>query len=474
MRTNSLFRLPLFLLLFAAALLLSRCSKSDSPTSPGPGDTGSVADTVRPVVFVHGRLGAADTWTWMIQYFRYNGYPRNYLQPMDLQNMYTGSFAQCDIPGMATQIDNFVTSVCAQTGWQRIDIVAHDMGAQAVQYYLTRKGGTSKIAHFVSCGGIIDPSLTSAGSLTPGPVKYRTIRGDGTDGTQQSPDDGSMTGADNQQLPGLDHQRLVSHESAFKLVYAFCTGTAAKTASFPLNGYNNLSGKVITFWDNTPVPNAQVTIFNVDKTNGSRSIGGYPPVTTDADGNWGPIQVDKYKMVEIYVTVAGYQDMHDYRQTYRDSTFTERVRMIPRSGGSALLQNFAAAFDTSFRSSGVFMHSPNRALYADGSLNARIGGVTLLNGSTAPRAKNLTWMFCFDEHKDGQNGSAPMSNPILNAFGISSYDIFLPALPAGQTIPTDITVGSGGNPNVVNARNWKTNGPANNTGVSVVRYDNWN
>ena len=104
MRTNPLFRLPLFFLLFAAALLLSRCSKSDSPTSPGPGDTGSVADTVRPVVFVHGRLGAADTWTWMIQYFRYNGYPRNYLQPMDLQNMYTGSFAQCDIPGMATRV----------------------------------------------------------------------------------------------------------------------------------------------------------------------------------------------------------------------------------------------------------------------------------------------------------------------------------------------------------------------------------
>lgn len=461
-----------------ASAIFVTCSKDDGPTNPGNGNNNNttITDTIRPIVFVHGRLGAADSWTSMIQRFRFigNNYPRNYMHPIDFTEYYGASFSSYDIIKMAKQLQSFVNAVIQQTGWSRVDIVAHDIGVQAVQYYLTKLDGVNKIAHFVASGGIIDNSLTLNGSLTPTPVKYMTIYSNGNDATQNGDaTKGSLTGANNQQLGGLDHQEIINHILVFKTIYSFFTGKQPLKLEWSLTTNNTISGKVVNFIDNTPIQGAQVTLHNINSLTGLRQYGGYPAGTTDVDGNWGPITIQHTQFLEMYVTADGYHDMHLYRQQFRDSTFTERIRMIPKSGGigSSLLQSFASTITVGPNHSVVILYSPQHAIYFDQD-SAKISNVIITNVQTAPpvnsssQGSNTMWIVCFDDKADQTTTTGPLSNPLLNTYGINSFDLYIQAVTAGQSVNTTF------DSQQLNLANWRSAGTLpGNSGIGVVQYD---
>lgn len=451
------------------SVIFQTCSKDDTPTDPGTPVDQDVSDKIRPVVFVHGIMAAANAWTPAIEIFRLNGYPSNYLRAFDFTNyMSTGV---PDVAAMASQLEAFVTKVSQETGFPRVDIIAHALGVQVVQYFITKKNGVNKVAHVVACAGAIDNNLTLNGSLTPTPVKYRTIRSDGSDATQAGDErKGSMTGADNQQFPGLDHQQVISNINSIKLMYAFCTGAQVKKTDPGLGITPFIGGKVIDFVDNTPVKGATVLVYNVNPTNGSRLLPLLYQTTTDQDGNWGPRAITRGLNKEIYVSASNYYDAHYYRIDFRDTSFTERIKMIPKTGGSVMLQAFRSALTFGPNHAMVILFSPNKALY-NGRNTATVNGVDVINANTAPSpgssvsGSNTVSIICFDEKSDQQTTTGPMANPVLNTFAINSFDIFIPAVPAGTEVPV-VLDGS-----ILYARNWRSEGTSTDKGFSVVQFE---
>ena len=158
--------------------------------------------------------------------------------------------------------------------------------------------------------------------------------------------------------------------------------------------------------------------------------------------------------------------------------------MIPKTGGSALVQSLQQALAITQNNAVVLLYSPYRALYNGrdhGSVLTEIGEpsshtVNLLNAQTAPlpgaggSGSNTFMMFLTDNGGDQQDGTGPIPVPVLNMFGINSYDVFLDAVRAG--LFSSITV----NGTVLQFLNWRSfettpeSKPYNN-GITVVRYD---
>ena len=117
------------------------CSKkSNNPvTPPPPTDTTKITDAMRPIVFVHGFLEASDSYVAATQFMIMNGYTDAKMFPFDFVDYLNGN--EPDIQKMANQLKTEIDMVIQQTSTDRVDIVAHAKGAQAVQYYLTKLEG---------------------------------------------------------------------------------------------------------------------------------------------------------------------------------------------------------------------------------------------------------------------------------------------------------------------------------------------
>ncbi len=395
---------------------------------------GTTIPGIKPIVFVHGELAAADSWMPMTSYFRMNGYLQGSLHALD----FDFSSGNESGPELGNQVKTFVESVLRETGSDRVDIIAHSKGATAVQYYITRLGGVDKVAHVAFLGGVIDQSLTLNGTLTPDPVKFLTVRSNGQDATQRgNPDVGSMTGADNVQVSDLDHQELLADLKVFKPIFKFFTGESATVNSIPYHGVMTISGKVITYFDNKPVPNATMKIFFSRTTDGARFTGGPGLVTVNADGTFGPAEVNKGVFnFEIEVSAPGYYTTHQYHRPWRDTVMVLRVRMIPQTGGSQRLEAFRSALNWEPGNSIQVVYSPFRAMYS-GRDKVFVDNVNVVNDNTCPppgsnaTGSNTMMLVCFDENNDQRSGGGPMANAALNTFGINSYDVYMSTTPIG-------------------------------------------
>lgn len=480
-------RMPLFAAV-ALLALAAGCSKDDTPTTPPSNNT--VTEKMRPTVFVHGFLEAADAFTPMAQLFALNGYAQNQLHQFDFEGCISGT--QADVAKMTDQFKAFAASVKAQTGSDRIDIVAHGIGAQAVQQWLVKHGGIDVAAHVIFLGGQFDAAQTLNGSLTPSPCKYLALRSDGKDATQAGDAaKGTLQGADNRTIAGADHQQLLASSDVFTAVYTFCTGADPTVKSLPasmnLQAYT-LRFRVITAFDNTPVSGATVVFRRIKKGTAERQVTGVPRVaTSDAQGYVALTDtVNPYFDIEISVGASGYHDMHIYRQSWRANSQNERLRILPKSGGSAYVQAIVQGFTLGSTHSLAWVFSPYRAIYNNRdrlTLESYDGAtppdyydykkVELATTQTAPAAgvsaqgSNTVHMFVFDVSADKTDGAGSAPAAALNTYGVNSYDAFMNATNVSLNY-SKITF----NAKTLALLNFKSQGSnPNNGGISILQFD---
>ncbi|MBE0645143.1 MAG: hypothetical protein IH600_13755 [Bacteroidetes bacterium] len=489
--------LSLFGIMFVAALLSFGGCSGDSSTDPTPVDTTGNNDTntvkiddkIRTIVFVHGTNEAADVFSELTQRFALNGYTEAQLVAFDLENYYTGS--DIDIVKMATQVQSKVSAAMAASGETRIDIIAHGSGANAVQHWLVNMGGIDKAAHVIFTGGSYDLSLTVGGDVTPGPCKYLTLRSDGKDAAQQgNAQYGSLTGATNQQFSGLDNLQLVSDKAAFEKMYAFITGSAPAEKNMPNSRAGmtyEIKGRVINFIDNTPLSAAMVIPIKIRTLSSGeiqRQVGGNI-ITTDADGYFafsdlvGP---DQHLEFLVRSGNNAYYDMHIYRQAWRTNSNTERLRMIPRSGGgSDLLNNYGAALKTGNHAVMMVMTQNRTMQFGRDVVTLKrfnpafepTGEISVLTQSNAPvpggsgQNGNTWFLSLVDYDLNGQDGTGPISTPALNFWGVNSFDCFLDATTTNFQTQIDV------NGVVLGTFNYKSSGSSgsNNSGFNLVQFE---
>jgi len=476
-------------MLFVSAFVVSGCSE-DSPTTPKPDptDTTTISKGMRNVVFAHGAMEAADVFTHLTQLMVRNGYEEAQMHAFDFQEYLTADGV--DVETMATQLNARINAVLGANIDQRVDIVAHGAGVMAVQHYLARMNGTNKVAHVVYAGGEYDFSLTVNGDITPAPCVYMTLRSDGNDALQLGNSEyGSLAGAQNEQLAGLDNIQLVSKAEAFSKIFNFFTGQTPSVMKLNITRPGvtyEITGRVINFFDNTPVAGASVLPYKIRRLSGGdiqRQVG-TSPVTTDQDGFFSISDVvppDSYIEFLVRTPTGSHFDMHVYRQGWRENSRTERLRVVPRSGGSSLLTQFSAALRTGSHAIAI-VHSQNHALYHnrdDIQLNRfnsafePIGDIRVLNSANAPAPGSgvpgmNTFMLCMlDYDQDRQDGTGPISAPILNRFGLNSFDVFLDARETNYQ--TDVIL-NGVNLAMFNYRSSGASG-SNNSGICIVQFE---
>jgi pimeloyl-ACP methyl ester carboxylesterase len=487
----------LSVLFIVGAISVTGCSSDDNPADPNPVDTTgnndtnktTIDDKVRPVVFVHGKFEAADLYTQMTQLFARNGYNAAQLIAFDFRSYFTGT--EADVQKMATQLAAHIDAALAQSGETRVDIVAHGIGAEAVQHYLVNMQGTDKIAHVVFTGASLDMALTVAGDITPAPCKYMTVRSDGKDDLQNGNSGyGELTGATNEIAAGLDNIQLATDPAVFAKIYRFFTGTAAAETTLlsPVPGLTyNISGRVIEMIDNEPVAGVYVTPIPIRTlANGEiqRQIGG-SPVETDANGQFSMdlnLSPDTHYEFRIQSISGGHFDMHIYVQAFRDDVQTLRLRMVPKAtSGSQMLSQFSAAMRTGDHSN-FFVHTLNEAMQAsaDNLVLARfdaagdpVGEVSVLTAGNAPDAGasatggNTFLMALLDYDQNQQDGTGPIQTPGLNMYGINSFDAYMAGKPANQQ--TRVTFKG----RTIGVQNFASNGGigASNGGFTMVQFE---
>lgn len=188
--------------------------------------TAAHADGRNPVVFVHGYGGSGANWDEMIDDFVDDGWDRDELYTIT----YDASVSNTVI---AEQVADAVDLALAETGADKVDIVAHSMGSLSSRWYVKFLGGQDVVDHWVSIGGpnqgsrvelpcvrtspacaevvVGSPFLQAlnGGDPTPGDVTYATFRSP-CDFIVLPHSSVTLEGADNRLTPCISHTSMVT------------------------------------------------------------------------------------------------------------------------------------------------------------------------------------------------------------------------------------------------------------------------
>ncbi|MDK9698207.1 MAG: alpha/beta fold hydrolase [Siculibacillus sp.] len=97
----------------------------------------------RPVLLVHGHMCNRGFWWWMRRQLRGRGFA---VATITLETPFS------DIEILADRLNERIAALLTETGAERVDLVTHSMGGLVARAAM-RKGGTARIARFVTLGG---------------------------------------------------------------------------------------------------------------------------------------------------------------------------------------------------------------------------------------------------------------------------------------------------------------------------------
>lgn len=338
-----------------------------------------------PVVFVHGDSDTAGLWISTIWRFESNGYPRDRLYAVDLDNPAARSDDTVPEPNrssttdVAAQLGGFVTRVLIATGARKVALVGNSRGCQTIRNYVQNGGGAAHAETLVLTGcvhhgvyvapdvamnseyngaGHFLTALNAGGEVVEG-VRTVTIRSDRFDlynqpmgdfiGRPGEPtgatfDGPALEGAENLVLEGVDHRETAYSPEAFALMYEAITGQKPGTVEIRPEDNVTLNGEVSGWANdrptNLPLDGAEVSVWELDTKTGAR-VGDKPAheATVGAGGEWGPFAAKKSMPYEFVIRAEGYPVHHIYRSAFPRSSDYVNLRLHP---GSEQLQSRTA------------------------------------------------------------------------------------------------------------------------------------
>lgn len=334
-------------------------------------------DSHRPIVFVHGFLGAGDNYANMVQLFLQNGYcPEKLI-------IYDWNTQSGDVVFAVDNLSQLIDKVIADIGFSQVDLIGHSMGGLVGSMYLNREGNAQKIAHYVHAASFPDAKF-------PEGVKVMTI---------SSYDDSivgftDIAGAINVEIPGADHIQVVTLPYSFQKVYEFFNdGLAPESVNIQQEENVRIEGKAITIGENIPVADARIEIYEVDPETGER-ISTEPSscFIADSEGRWGIFEAHRDSYYEIYFETPQGEKFHYYRQPFLRTQHAVYLRSLGEGAGmvgSALasIAKYSDAYSV------MIMFSSNQAIYY-GRDTASIDGNNLATPEIAdPKQTSLAFFF---------------------------------------------------------------------------------
>ncbi len=340
-------------------------------------------DSHRPIIFVHGFLGAGDNYANMIQGFLQNGYcPEKLI-------IYDWNTQSGDVTLAVDNLSNLIDTVLENSGFSQVDLIGHSMGGLVCSSYLNREGNAQKVAHYIHAASFQDAKF---------PVGLQVMTLSSYDDTIVGFTD--IEGATNVEVSGADHIQVITVPFSFKKAYEFFNdGVAPENVEIVPADNIKIEGKAITIGENLPVSNARVEIYPVDPETGERTTS--EPVAcfiTDSEGRWGNFEAQKDIYYEIYFETQEGEKFHYYRQPFLRTQHAVYLRSLGRGAGmvGSLLASIAKYSDTY---SVMIMFSANQAIYY-GRDTASIDGHNLSTAEIADPEQTSLAFFFGDENQN--------------------------------------------------------------------------
>lgn len=331
--------------------------------------TPAFAQSLPPIIFVHGNGDHAALWITALWRFESNGYPADRLHAVNFTDPTARSDDAVAQPGRSSTEDQLralnaaIDGVLMRTGASRVALVGNSRGGYAIRNAI-QSGGAARVSHAVLCGvpnhGIFDwdenpgsefngraPFLRRLNGgetdVVPG-VAFLTLRSDGNDKYAQpdgrfvgragtptgiTSEGPALRGATNLVLGQLDHREIAFHPRAFREIYKFIAGREPARLDIAPEGRVTLDGQVTGFPGgvptNRPVVDALVEVFRVAPETGER-IGPIHHRVTSADGQWGPLMVEPGWPLEFVIAAPGHPVTHIYRSPFPRSSAVVHLR----------------------------------------------------------------------------------------------------------------------------------------------------
>lgn len=306
--------------LLTAALMACNGGVLETPAPAAQGrEEAALADTL-PIVFVHGAAGSAAQYQAQSMRFVANGVPADKIHTFEYDAGVNG-IALAAGGQLLLPLYQFLLDVTEQHGVDQVYLVGHSLGTIVSTEYLASGFLTTPlpvaapanlVAKFVSIDGAVSP-------VCPGLVPCIGIfDGDSSVGM----------GADNTYIQNQAHVEVATSAESFEAQFTFFYGQRPQVVEIARQGAEVLvSGRAVTFPQNTARPDALLEIWAVDSATGQRTAAA--PVDTlipDTEGFWGPTRLRTDTHYEFLLLASDSVPHHFYMPRFlRD---TEHVRLL--------------------------------------------------------------------------------------------------------------------------------------------------
>jgi dienelactone hydrolase len=432
----------LFAMLAAAVVVVSGLTAIATITA-----TQAAAQTMRPIIFVHGFFGSGTQFQTQAKRFASNGYPATYMEAHDYDSLFLNETRD----QVFQRLDARIARLKAATGADKVELMGHSLGTAMSQQYLNSSAArAANVAHYVNIDG-------AGATALPGGVPTLNITGEGNTST--------VTGGTQVRLSNQSHVQTTSSVESFRAMYNFFRGSNPATTSVaPQAGAIQLAGRAQGFPSNVGVQNATLNVYEVNPATGQRTSA--IPVYTKAlsgDGSWGPFNASGTASYEFAV-VRGANAHHYYQSPFRRTDLG--IRLLgnePGTGIDLLLERDARHV--------TMLNYRDKEWWADQLLDSdtlTVNGTSILNSSTAPKSKRAIGVFGFDQGRNQQSNVTSVPGLLGLLPFISGSDIYIPAN-ANQTVTvTTRQRGTGGATETIRFPAF----PSNNN-VVTVRYQDF-
>jgi pimeloyl-ACP methyl ester carboxylesterase len=316
----------------AGLLILSACRES-TDVAANTIDQGrlaparAAADTL-PIVFVHGAAGSAQQFQSQAMRYIVNGVPPDRIHTFEYD-----AGAQGSAVALAGQqllpLYQFLLDVTAESGADQVYLIGHSLGTIVSTEYLSSGFVTgpvpapapaSLVAKFIGIDGVVSP-------VCPGLVPCKGI----FDGTSSV-----GLGQDNTYIENQAHVEVATSAESFAAQFEFLYGVAPQSTEIDVQGPTvSVSGRAVTFPENTPRPGAQLEIWPIDADTGHRTASAPAATTTpDADGFWGPVELSTQQHYEFLLKTSDTVDHHFYMPRFVRNTVHLRLLSGPDDSDS--------------------------------------------------------------------------------------------------------------------------------------------
>jgi hypothetical protein len=271
----------------------------------------------------------------------------------------------------------------------------------------------------------------------------------------------TVEGAENVTFDDLDHLQVATSAESFAEFYSFFNdGEAPATTEVLPEDQIKVSGRVVVFGLNSPVPDLTMQIFAVDPATGERlSEAPAATVTTGARGHWRGFTATPGTFYEFVLNDPDgkWPPLHYYREPFVRSNNLVYFRALPPKNSLAGLLFRLLPLNDQWPIF-AFLNLNQAVVYGRDTFT--VDGINLATPEMTDPSITTIAVFFFDANYNGVSDLTPAGGIFSSLIFLRGFDLLLDAAPP-RGIPLVL------NGREMNVRNW----PSKTGGLSIALFE---